>query len=280
MNLENDIKSSQTIEDRISQVYELGRDLSAEIIIKDEIGHWESTCTHSYYNNYCEPGDCPDRWVVDQPKITEPDREKRQLARTQLTEIYNESDLYCTRFLAGRALDKSPEELASKINLWVNELGLKLWDKAPLDSLEDLWELWIHTDSTSALELIKKTYRKSCEAQQYFEHKIKESASLTVERFADSTLTEAGYHQEVQLSSEIVNLAIDFYSYSKSEYLKKILENCYHHNPKHELRVKAGKTLGYSKSKIFVHENSESLLIAGAIAATIAGLAAIIYAGG
>lgn len=68
------------LEDLISKVYNLERDLEAGAVIENEQGHW----TGDMYNM----GGGASEYVVDKPAVIKPDLETREKAKKELQELY------------------------------------------------------------------------------------------------------------------------------------------------------------------------------------------------
>ena len=110
----------------IEEVRNLKSDLNAEIIVQEEEGHEEYYSTHvgspSYNSSYYVEWE--GEYVVDKPRIVEPDTEKRQAAREKLQHLRESSPWYTVRYLAalalgidGERLDKTVEELLAQLAL-------------------------------------------------------------------------------------------------------------------------------------------------------------------
>jgi len=107
----------------------LKRDLSAEIVVQAEEGHWEETGGYHEIEHldWIEVFDSPksSSYVVDQPRITEPDTEKRELAKMGLQQIYDFSNWYSAKYAAGKAIEL-PQKVDSDLAEWVNTLSSEL----------------------------------------------------------------------------------------------------------------------------------------------------------
>ena len=88
----------------IARILRLRKDLSAKIIDMPETGHYEDvtnmTCSDPYGGTH------KNEWVVDQHEVSRPDFAKRERARQELLEIYQNSKWYqfLRRYLAGKSI--------------------------------------------------------------------------------------------------------------------------------------------------------------------------------
>ena len=125
----------ESLEVVLRKVGDLKRDLSAEVIIQEEKGHYEHSegvwvggsrggSNPGYYET--EPSES---FVVDQYEIKAPDTQKIESARTQLQQIYDSSDWYSARYVAGKTLNIDIPILAVQVNKYLDELTIKgRWD--------------------------------------------------------------------------------------------------------------------------------------------------------
>lgn len=99
----------------LQRIRQLERDLAAEIVVKEEEGHKETRVGDT-------TGDYPSRfysgeemWIIDKPRITKADTQKREAARQQLQKIYDNSKWYQV-FVRGkiRSTLKRYEQLEQK----------------------------------------------------------------------------------------------------------------------------------------------------------------------
>ena len=105
----------------------LKRDLSAEIVVQAEEGHWEETGGYHEIEHldWIEVFDSPksSSYVVDQPRITEPDTEKRELAKMGLQQIYDFSGWCSARYVAGKAIKSQIGDLGTWVGILSSELS-------------------------------------------------------------------------------------------------------------------------------------------------------------
>ena len=118
----------------IARIRELERDLSAEIVIQEEEGHtevdagylrgrlgfghgqvdWDPAAGDSWVSDETKREvdeiiqNAPQRCVIDKPKITHPNTQKRETARQELQHIYDSAKWYqfIRKYSAGRALKR------------------------------------------------------------------------------------------------------------------------------------------------------------------------------
>ncbi|MBM3233576.1 hypothetical protein FJZ19_00610 [Candidatus Pacearchaeota archaeon] len=95
------------------KILRLRRDLSSIVVIQEESkeGHFEMPRNPDWggYANCVDPSAEPSEWVPDQPRITEPNSQKREQARQELQKIYDNSKWYqfIRRYCAEKALKKA-----------------------------------------------------------------------------------------------------------------------------------------------------------------------------
>ncbi len=117
----------------IRKVEQLRRDLSAEIVIQEEDGHFEDIDATPRNPDWGGYANCADmsyepiyekRWIVDKPAVKEPDTEKREAAKVELQQIYVLSKWFSVRYRTGKALDISDAELNDNMISWTKILGV------------------------------------------------------------------------------------------------------------------------------------------------------------
>ncbi|MEI7719041.1 MAG: hypothetical protein WCI72_04180 [archaeon] len=128
------ISNKGQLENILQKVEFLRKDLFAEIIVKEEVeevGYWtESGRNHSQVQG-------EDVWVITrygEPQITKPNTEKRELAKTQLQQIYDGGEWYSSRYRAGEALKIPKEEFDKKIVEWIGYLKKDLHAEREIDA--------------------------------------------------------------------------------------------------------------------------------------------------
>jgi len=111
----------ESLEDVLSHVESLRKDLGAEIVVNRGKGHWENVCLID--NSYgIWVSSYEDQFVIDEPRIAHPDTERREKAKKDLEQVYDSNEWYSARYVAGRALGINPD---CKPKKWVSELKLQ-----------------------------------------------------------------------------------------------------------------------------------------------------------
>ena len=116
----------ESLEAELGKVSSLERDLSAEVIVSPEEGHFE----HRVYRKLTkEERDArydlsdafEDVWIIDKPEERAPDIQRRQSARAKLQQVYDSSEWYSARYVAGKVLNKE-EEVSKLFPSWLQKL--------------------------------------------------------------------------------------------------------------------------------------------------------------
>jgi len=124
----------EKLEDVLMQVERLrgNEGLCAEIVLQEEEGHWsgpqlgeEVYAKGGYYAGSSPwgslPGEKAPSWIVDKPRITEPNIKKREVAREQLKNASKSSENYIKKYLAIEILS-NPRHLSSMLEEVIEKL--------------------------------------------------------------------------------------------------------------------------------------------------------------
>ena len=229
----------ETLEQTLSHVDSLWRDLNAEIVLQEGDGHlveYEGYGKGGYYGQD-EPSS-QTRWVETISRITKPDEEKRENARQQLQQVYDSSQWYRARYDAGNILGISSE---SQLNLWTCELEKEL-------------------DST----------KKENRLVEYQVEELEISKGYSgVQVSTRIEMREIDVPDEQRRLKAVKDLSRLFEA-SKSLVIKDILTRAYEENECKKVKKKAGDALDYPSIKIWYHNNEENI---GATGCLITGLA-------
>ena len=129
----------------LKRIEDLRRDLSAEIVLQEERGHYDDrkgyqTATYDYdrhhdesYYSHWVTEDVPTGrmisvWIVDQKRIAEPDNEKREKARNELRRIYDSSNTHgVVKYATAKLLDirTSNGMGCYPLRIWTHEHPIK-----------------------------------------------------------------------------------------------------------------------------------------------------------
>jgi len=102
----DNIDEGTDLNDAVKHVWRLeAASLHAKIVLQEEQGHVEEVEVYpgSRYGTY-DCWDVENVWVVDAPRITKPDYEKRKAAKLELLKIYDFSKWRNARYFAAKAL--------------------------------------------------------------------------------------------------------------------------------------------------------------------------------
>lgn len=218
----------EVLEQILRKIDELRRDLSAEILIQEEEGHEEPISDHNagwdadsrwIYSDETQ-------WVVDKPEIREPDKQKREAARTKLQQIYDSSEWYSARYKAGKALDTPTEKLNEQPDLWLKEL------EKELDA-----EKLVHFDGPSS-----RNYREAVGGTS-----------------ADWRGVDLGEAYDAEIPDHVKRLkaikdTAELLRFSNYNSIKKLLQRAYDSNIVPDVRKQAGKYLGKGRFRIWFHD--------------------------
>jgi len=96
----------------LKRIRKLEIELSAKIVVQEEIGHWTEGGPLKGSGGPCSfdkvyDNDPPSEYIVDQPRILGPDKGKREAAREELQKIYDSVEQFGIKYRAGRALGYS-----------------------------------------------------------------------------------------------------------------------------------------------------------------------------
>jgi len=192
---------------------DLKRNLTAEVVIQEEKSHTELVEKASLAGNIW------DEWtenetIIDQPRIVKPDTPKREIARTQLQQIYDSSEWYSARYTAGSLIG---EDVARNVKNWC------------VDFEKRLGATKIEED---------KNYRPY-DVQSNTENPNQNSRIIVI---------------DVETRRNALADAIQLLKISNLPEIQELLKNEYLNNTSDYVRVKSGKALNYSDLRIWAHE--------------------------
>ena len=207
---------------------DLRRDLSAEKVIQEEIWEEGEEILGDSSWNYGMPTGKYEKSVRTQPEIKEQDTQKRESAKQELQRVYDSSEWYSARYFARRALgDLKLENLP---NLWLSEL-----------------EKRVNATKTLMKEVDDGHYAEVYqEGRGYYGGSSPKWVPNIIEKPFDEP------DKEVRIK------AIDDYKellrLSNSSPIKELIKKAYRKNELASVRRAAGKSLGYSMLRIWIHE--------------------------
>lgn len=161
------------LEDVLRKVEDLRRDLSAEIVVKEEEGHFEDREDRggpgdegrNLYSSDLIPV-----WIVDHPKIAHPDIKKREAAKLQLQQIYDSSEWYSVKYIISHSVGNYRHGMfvtelpfPTNLDIWTQDMRQRMNEPQKhqaykLDILKDAGVLLI--------ELRKLTWLSRCDDEQ------------------------------------------------------------------------------------------------------------------
>jgi len=234
----------EPLEDVLRKVEDLKRALSVEIVVQErailqhEEGHWEHVGIQELYSSKGYIDD-HDEWTIDKPEITQPriahpDTQKREAARQALQQIYESSEWYSVRYVAGRALNLPAD---TNVGYWLMQLEEEIKAVKTGTEYSDVLEYEQHLDwfeciGTTTIEsrCTRRDIKKSLHAIEDIENLFKISQIGAVR-----TLLRKAYRGRINPKKCPVDGAASFCT---SPYEEKLVI------------TRAGKTLGYSSLRI------------------------------
>ncbi len=267
----------QCLEDAFGQVLKLERDLSAVIVHQEEVGHYEQEKQHlDYY-------EVDNFYYVDIPRIAEPDVQKRDAARQQLQQVYDTSNWYSARYVAGRAFGAEVnsqaidwiEQLAKVINDHPVSKYIKVGEHEVYEDVQS-WDYkrWYSVPAGTVEDFDNVPIPENIEVNNNAREDLKKLYNLTV-RTLPGKLRKATGHVLGLGSLKVAETEL----IHDGQLNEHELEEVYEYSKNKGFRSQAGKKLGYSSIRICVHEHPlVSKLIGGIAAAGAAsGLGYVIY---
>jgi len=272
----------EKLEDVLVQVEKLRRDLSAEIVVQEEEGHRfsldELTGTGGSDAIWVRAEHAVGNWIVDKPEITKPDTQKQEPARQKLQQLYDISEWYSARYIAGRALGINEDTLFQQIQEWINGLFKKTRVRGRYE------EIWEHTggyaegfDIYYGTEFVpnekgsieKFELEKIPGAREDLITLYKSSQTKDIRKMCGRLLDypEAGFLiDEILIGSTLTALE-----------LRKIYDTTLIWKGCKEAKLKAGRALGHGTLRIWAHENPITATISGIAVGAASGLGYLIY---
>src|SRR3989344_111649 len=297
--------SMEPLEDVLRRIEDLRTELSAEIVVNEEEGHYAyplplDRVTYAdtdpferqqYYEENKE-------WVVDKPRIAKPDTQKRESSNTQLQQIYDSSEWYSARYVAGIALGKNQDELTRIIEDNVERLvetarkteripvtehhavpGWKAggsyaqlgsppddifefvgWTKGHID---DCWgQDGQYQENKTELEVpTEEAIRVSKDLRNlYHNSRLKRSLRRVISDCIDVYISSQNSAGMTIISSVSLHTKISEEDILRDELSmgicldKSELQQVYKRGSNTEHRVLAGKALGYSRLRVWLHK--------------------------
>lgn len=210
----------KSLESELEMIGNLRGDLFANL--QNEEGYWEESDAFRVDDPKYDPNR-PSTYFV-RTKEAVPDEEKRNSAQTQLLQIYDSSEWYSARYSAGRNLGI---DVTEKIPEWINELRENLNADIIVQEKKSHIEV-IHHDGLVVGGERADSYRWDEDEIIIDQPEIKKP-DIEKRKKADADLTAL---------------------ISRLNYSEKI-ELYKSHN--YDIRTKAGKALGYSNFRIWLH---------------------------
>lgn len=242
--------TADSLEDVLRQVESFGGDLSAEIVVQEEKWHTEIEFTETdAVLKWGDPGS-PVK-IIDKPRITKPDTQKREAAKQKLKQIYDSSEWYSARYNSGKALGS---EVNNNLIDWISQL-----EKDIISTKTDMikFKVGTHTEQVEVSEQVLDS-RYTWGSTPITETSIQD---VKVEDYKEKLVIVPDEIVREKALKDISKL----YRRSNSQQLKELLIKAYKENDSKEIRVTAGRELGYSNLRIRAHEHP--------IAATVSGIA-------
>ncbi len=276
----------ETLEKILSQVRGLRIDLSAEIVLQEEVGHWsdepyqyKDDCGDGGRNSWTEYRNV---WVIDKPKIAYPNIEKQEEARQQLQQVYDSCPWYSARYKAGRALRL---HVNSQLKTWTSKLEEKLGatkketKKIMVGSHDEFETINYQLPSCDGHAGPGSDYKYVGSVNDYEDKEF----NLADKEERLKAIRDACHLFEISSSSDVKDLIRRIYESSdkgilrwgeKQDIFDEVNESGNNINTGFisQIRTEAGKALGYSPLKIWVHEHP--------VVATASSIAAIGAASG
>jgi len=244
-----------TIEEDLQKIELLKPDLTA--VLEKEEGHWETpewTSAHARIADINRTtAHCPSSaraeyeknkvWRVDKPAV--PDETMRDLAKTELDLYCEHTTSFSVKYAAGKALRKN---LRDEVPTWLSNLEDNL-QKTTLEVKDEL--LGMHGE------------------KPVFEKKYSDAPDMKTRQKA--------LQEVVQLFKLARQQALHYggceHYQSKDDYelykgTKMLLEKVYTNDESREHRLVAAEALGYSRVRIFCHENPITAKLIGAAIAS------------
>jgi len=193
--------------------------------------------SYGYHRTFhTEERGCPmpgeeEYWAIDKPAKYAPDTKKREEARIQLNKIYDSSEWYSARYLAGITLRVYLEHLNEQITQWLTEISngtnSKVTVMREVDVGGDYQEVYGkggYYNGGSSCEYVP------CMEPRPFEEPDEDKRIRSV--------TDAR----------------KLFELSRSAAVKDLLKGIYKKNDVQAVRTSAGQALGYSSLRIWAHE--------------------------
>lgn len=220
----------QSLEQILAEVERLRAGLDAEIVVQEEEGEeFEEYCHSGHLDGPIQnrDGSPKVKYVVTQPRITKPNLQKQEEAKQQLQQVYDSSEWYSARYVAGRALGIKDNEPESRLSNWINELERKLQSEIVVQEEEG------HCGKTTWLVAMGEV-----EGEEYFIDKPR--------------IVRPDIEKRKKAIEDVSKLYI---LTDNNPNINSMLKEAYKNNESKNVRIESGKTLGYSRLRIFIHEH-------------------------
>jgi len=238
---------NQSLDDVLAEVERLRCDLSAEVVLQEERGHFEIHYGYGGRGGYTWDKEIVEKkiWVIDTERLTKPNAQKREEARQELQQVYDNNKLYSARYVAGRVL--GIKALKTRVKQWIHNLA----DKLDAKREEQIWDQYTGEAGPST------AFVRRPELDTLIGIKIVEDSAITYPAAEDT---------------------IKLFELSGSEDARELVKKVYTKISSDSLRIKAGKALGYSNLKIWTDEHPVATLL-GVVATSgvVVGLGTMIY---
>lgn len=252
----------ETLDSTLERIAVLKADLTAETIIQEQESHWET----GYKLDPSGGGTSVDRTIIeveeeiiDKPRITEPDTQKRELTRLELRQIIDASPWYSAKYFALEVLTGNKSEANTYIRLWAPKLEamLEAETETRARAIEDILRLVKISNSSEAADLLEKAWKGTADVVERSQAvKILQGHQEQLARLVQSWIPELQKQMEIntEIKRNVVDELANLLIHSDSKDIIHLLREIWKNDNDSVARVKAGKALGYSKIRIWLHE--------------------------
>ncbi|MEW6621171.1 MAG: hypothetical protein AB1422_17870 [bacterium] len=249
----------------LKKIEDLERDLSAEIVVQEESGHWEwrTDLKGPKYDEDFYEGEV---WIIDRPRITEPDTQRRETAKAELQKIRESSEWIAARYEARATLSGwGYVRIDDEVDLWFDELRKRLTKNTTVGEgynvEEDLRTLYENTTPANHKLRRKAGELLGIDEVDILGHELSVylgSSNLFTREQINMIYKSAKDVEHRRLASRLLGInSGDFLAYElhRGEKLNEDQQReVYKFATNAQDRILAGNLLGYSKARIWLHE--------------------------
>lgn len=224
--------TQKTLEETLVEVEILRRDLTAEIVLQDEEGRWEEPYIGSCASDAAalkaqNRGD----YIIEKPRIAHPDLQTQQDSRQRLQQVYDSNEFYSARYIAGKYLGLNVNNQLNKmIESWVKELEKGL----------------------SATRTEERKVDEGCYVERYGKGGYYSGSNPEWE---SNMVMKTFIIPDLEKRKKAIKDISQLYAITNNNPdIKSLLEYTHKRNDMKEIRIEAGKALGYSTLRIWLHE--------------------------